>query len=124
MSTTRPVKPSAAATKLSTVEVVVYWVSPVPSPVTADPVVPVDPGGQQAVPDGGQVTGVHRERERAPADGRGERLEVQRADVVDVGGRAYAGQRHARVGGDALGLADAGHDLERARRSGRPPAPP
>src|SRR5690606_31105856 len=34
-NTTRPVNPSAAATKLSTLEVVVYWVSPVPSPVTA-----------------------------------------------------------------------------------------
>ena len=43
VSTTRPVKPSAAATKLSTVDVVVYWVSPVPSPVTATPVVPSTP---------------------------------------------------------------------------------
>src|SRR5690606_4831634 len=34
-TTTRPLKPSAAATTLSTVEVMVYWVSPVPFPVTA-----------------------------------------------------------------------------------------
>jgi hypothetical protein len=43
ITTTRPVKPSAAATKLSTVDTVVYCVSPVPSPVIATGVVPSAP---------------------------------------------------------------------------------
>jgi hypothetical protein len=42
-TTTRPLKPSAAATTLSTVEVTVYWVSPVPSPVTETGVLPSSP---------------------------------------------------------------------------------
>lgn len=72
----------------------------------------VDPGGEQAVTDRGQVAGVHGERERAPADGRGQRVEVQRGDVLDVGGGADARQRHARVRGDTLRLADARDHLE------------
>jgi hypothetical protein len=47
VSTTRPVKPSAAATKLSTVDEVVYCVSPVPSPVTPTAVSPPTPAASR-----------------------------------------------------------------------------
>ena len=109
VTTTRPVKPSAAGDEAVQRGRVVYWVVAGAVAGDRDRGVAVD-GPAASRPSRTACRGRRRRRSATsvPGAAAAQRVEVERVHVVDVDGGARTPQRHARVAGDA----------------GRPPARP